>query len=238
MFTAHFRPLSEAPPELRAQLLLLLNQACSPTTVLFQLDLFRQEIIYWCGRKFVCSSCEAFLESLAPKLRRLRLPKTISAAIPSFFLTLDCQLKAPAPLQILRYALRLGPLCQDERGDFSVFLGFFAPSTYLKGSRIRLHQFGAKVYWTTTDLGEPWEAQPLPQITEEELWLLTLIAQGLSEEDIADCLTCTKATIKKRKARICERLCVKNCQLALLRIHREYLGYIWDTEEGITSDLS
>ena len=224
MLTRYAYSLHSAPPGLRHQLHALARLALSPQHTLLQLDLTLQSITYWHGSEFVSRDCEEFLDKLRDKLQKLALPLSDPTEPQSFFLTMDYPMRELGSPTHSYQAIRLQPLEQDERGQFTAFLGLVAPSSYpLRGGPVRLHQLGSSVYWTTAELGLRWHEHPLPKIEAEEKRLLSFISQGLTEEQIAQTFCLSKAAIKKRKARICEKLNVNNCSLALLRILREHL---------------
>lgn len=224
MLTSAIRPLGEATIEVRLHLTLLLSQANSPTTTLFQLDLLREELTYWLGAEFVCPACEDYLLTITQRISRLVLPPACREAFSSCFLTLDCKPPHPLPHHNPCYAIRLQPLACDERGRFTAYLGFIAPSSYPQGrGTVRLHQLGSASFWTASELGARWQEHSIPKLTPRERYLLALIQQGLQEKQIAEYLSITKVSVKKQKARLCEKLEVKNSQTALLRFSREQL---------------
>ena len=90
-----------------------------------------------------------------------------------------------------------------------------SPSNHTTPGHIRMHREGDRKYFSYNRLTRRWDERTMPSLTEAEQLVLKLSMQGLTMNEIADCIFRSPDSVKKYRQNIFEKLNVRNITEAI-----------------------
>lgn len=112
---------------------------------------------------------------------------------------------------------RFTPVLPTNEEKLQWWLGSISLSSYDTPGHIRLNKYGSSSYWKYSSEEKKWISKEGIVLSEREIELIALSAQGLKEEQIAEYLHISRSLVKFRKQELFARLKVKCMSKAVLR---------------------